>query len=301
LFLHNFFVKNDPGSFKKSRDDCPDLFVVGNEPHNIRLAWRTESQLPKETRMNATSRLTPLDKERFDAVLFDLDGVITATNKNHFAAWKTLFDSYLKKVSQRDNTPFKEFSEEEMSEYVDGRPRYEGIRNFLEYRGIAIPYGDIEDDEEQETIYGLGNLKNRFFNESIEADGVTIFDKSVELIKRLKDKQIRCAVVSSSKNCSTVLKSAGLTDLFEVQVDGVVAAEMKLVGKPTPDTYLKAAELLGVSAERAVVVEDAISGVQAGRAGNFGLVIGVDRVGQADALSENGADVVVTDLGDFLV
>ncbi|MCG8508972.1 MAG: beta-phosphoglucomutase family hydrolase [Rhodospirillales bacterium] len=250
--------------------------------------------------MTASSHTTPLNKDRYDAVLFDLDGVITATNKNHFVAWKKLFDSYLKKISERDNTPFKEFDEDEMSEFVDGKPRYEGIRSFLEHRGITLPFGDPDDGEDQETVCGLGNQKNRFFNESIEADGVTVFEKSVELIHLLLAEQIRCAVVSSSKNCVTVLKSAGLTDLFEVRVDGVVAAEMKLTGKPTPDTYLKAAELMGVPAERAVVVEDAISGVQAGRAGNFGLVIGVDRAGQAEALKENGADVVVSDLGDFL-
>jgi len=255
--------------------------------------------------MTATTRqpahYPALTSENFDAVLFDLDGVITATNQNHFAAWKRLFDGYLQSLADAGGAPFREFTEDEMSEYVDGKPRYEGIRSFLDSRGLSLPYGDPDDPETARTVCGLGNLKNRFFNESIEADGVTVFQSTVDLIRALKGRGIRCAVVSSSKNCTTVLKAAGLTGLFDTQFDGTHAAELKLTGKPDPDTYLKAAEWLGVDAARAVVVEDAISGVQAGKAGGFGLVIGIDRAGVEKALYAGGADVVVKDLGQLKI
>lgn len=251
--------------------------------------------------MPAPTHQPALTPDNFDAVLFDLDGVVTATNKNHFAAWKKLFDRYLKSVANAGGAPFREFVEDEMSEFVDGKPRDKGIRSFLESRGLSLPFGDPSDPEDAETVCGLGNLKNRFFNESIEADGATVFQSTVDLIRTLKARDIRCAVVSSSKNCTTVLTAAGLLDLFDVQLDGTHAAELELTGKPNPDTYLKAAEWLGVEAARAVVVEDAISGVKAGRAGGFGLVVGVDRAGISDALREGGADVVVKDLGELTI
>ncbi len=240
-----------------------------------------------------------LSRDKFDAILFDLDGVVTATNHNHFAAWKQLFDQYLKIRATRERAPFREFTEDEMSEFVDGKPRYEGIRSFLESRDISLPFGDISDAEDAETVCGLGNLKNRFFNLSIQTDGVEVFESSLNLIHDLRENGILCAVVTSSKNCQTVLHAAEISDLFDVRFDGNDAAELKLTGKPHPDTYLMAAERLGVDPARAVVVEDAISGVQAGRAGGFGLVIGVDRAGIAEALAQNGADIVVADLGEL--
>ncbi len=242
-----------------------------------------------------------LSREKYDAVLFDLDGVITATDKVHFAAWKALFDDFLKGIAERDNTPFQPFDEEDMRQYVDGKPRYEGVRSFLASRGISVPMGEPDDPEDAATVCGLGNKKNRYFNETLQRDGATVFESTVDLIHALRRVGIRCAVVSSSKNCKTVLEVTGLTDLFEIRFDGTHAAELKLKGKPTPDTYLKAAERLGVDPSRAVVVEDAISGVQAGRAGNFGLVIGVDRFGNAEGLRENGADIVVQDMGKVTV
>jgi beta-phosphoglucomutase family hydrolase len=250
--------------------------------------------------MQTTASETIITPEKFDAVLFDLDGVITATDKNHFTAWKKLFDSYLRDVSQRDKVPFQEFTYDDMLNFVDGRPRYEGIRCFLESRDLELPYGDPSDPEDAPTICGLGNRKNRFFNESIREDGVTVFEGTVALIRSLREQGIRIGVVSSSKNCPTVLKTAEIEDLFDVKFDGNIAAELKLRGKPDPDTYLKAAEWAETDANRAVVVEDAISGVQAGRSGGFGLVIGVDRGDNSETLLENGADIVVKDLGELL-
>lgn len=238
---------------------------------------------------------------KFDAVLFDLDGVITATDRNHFAAWKTLFDSYLRRRAEQDGSAFAAFSESDMANYVDGKPRYEGVRSFLASRGIDLPEGTPDDSEDRETVYGLGNRKNRLFNESIDTEGVTVFEGTVAVIHALRALGIRCAVVSSSRNCRRVLKAAGLESLIDVRFDGVNATDLDLVGKPNPDTYLKAAEWVGVEPARAVVVEDAISGVRAGRAGGFGLVIGVDRAGIAAALSDNGADLVVTDLAELLI
>jgi alpha,alpha-trehalase len=242
-----------------------------------------------------------LSAERFDAVLFDLDGVITATARVHASAWKELFDEYLQQVAERTGEPFRAFDvENDYRPYVDGKPRYEGVRSFLESRDIELPYGDPQDPPDRETVCGLGNRKNVVFNEHLKSKGADVFDTSIALIRELKAKGIKVAVVSSSKNTQTVLQVAQIADLFDMSFDGNDAAQLKLIGKPTPDTYLAAASRLGVAAERAVVVEDAISGVQAGQSGGFGLVIGVDRTGDAAALKENGADVVVSDLGELL-
>jgi beta-phosphoglucomutase family hydrolase len=251
--------------------------------------------------MSAPTREFTLSRDDYDAVLFDLDGVITATANVHSTAWKKLFDAYLGKVSMRDGSPFREFDDEDYRVHVDGKPRYEGIRCFLESRDIHLPFGEPGDAEDVETVCGLGNQKNRFFNEALKTDGVEVFHTSVELIHALRDKGIRIAVVTSSKNCATVLAAAGISDLFEVRFDGNDAARDNIAGKPRPDTYLEAARRLGVRAERAVVVEDAISGVQAGRAGEFALVVGVDRTGDAEGLRANGADVVVKDLGELSI
>ena len=250
----------------------------------------------------STPFLKPLiSPARFDAVLFDLDGVITATDKTHFTAWKTLFDSYLEARGRRQGKPFRSFSETDMTTFVDGKPRYEGVRSFLASRGIALPEGDLDDAEDAETVHGLGNRKNRLFNETIRTQGVTVFEGSLALIHALRAVGIRCAVVSSSRNCRRVLKAAGIEALIDVRFDGINAAGMNLIGKPNPDTYLKAAEWVGVEPARAVVVEDAIAGVQAGRAGGFGLVVGVDRAGIGRALSDAGADFVVKDLSELLL
>jgi len=237
---------------------------------------------------------------RFDAVLFDLDGVITGTDRNHFAAWKKLFDPYLEARARRDGTAFRAFSEDDMANYVDGKLRYEGVRSFLGTRGIVLPEGDPDDSEDRETVCGLGNRKGRYVIESIRAEGVTVFEGSVAVLRALRTLGIRCAVVSSSRSCRWVLKIANLESLIDVRFDGLNALGLHLVGKPNPDTYLKAAEWVGVEPARAVVVEDAISGVRAGRAGGFGLVVGVDRTGIAAALSDNGADIVVKDLAELL-
>lgn len=252
--------------------------------------------------MDSHSRDFPVSPEKFDAVLFDLDGVLTATAKVHAVAWKKTFDDYLRKRSDRSGETFIPFDiADDYKHYVDGKLRYDGVDSFLKSRHIDLPWGDSSDAPGAETVCGIGNFKNDMVNEAIESEGVEVFEGSVRLVKRLQEIGIRTAVVSASRNCRTVLKAAGIEDLFEVRVDGVVAEEMKLSGKPAPDTFLKAADLLGVEPARAVVVEDAVSGVQAGRAGGFGLVIGVDRKGDPEALKENGADIVVEDLAELLL
>ena len=236
--------------------------------------------------------------EKFDAVLFDLDGVITATARVHAVCWKKMFDEYLQKRAKEKNEPFVPFDiETDYKLYVDGKPRYEGVRSFLESRDIHLPYGKPNSPPDQETICDLGNRKNEMINDVIESEGV---ESSITLIRHLRSQGIKTAVVSSSANCRTVLRAAGIEDLFDARVDGEVAAQMKLTGKPAPDIFLAAAKQLGADPKRAVVVEDAISGVQAGRAGNFGLVIGVDRKGDAKALRDNGADIVVSDLEEIM-
>jgi beta-phosphoglucomutase family hydrolase len=239
-----------------------------------------------------------VDWNRFDAVLFDLDGVITATATVHATAWKQMFDEFLAAHAERNGLPFVPFDTEgDYKPYVDGRPRYDGVATFLKSRGIDLPRGDPSDDPDQTTVCGLGNRKNALIQEVLAQDGVEVFEGSVKLVFWLHQQMIRQAIVSSSKNAKAVLEAAGIGDLFEVRVDGVVAAQKKLPGKPRPDTFLEAARLLGVEPVRAVVVEDALAGVKAGVNGSFGLVIGVDREGEPEALKQAGADIVVDDLG----
>ncbi len=241
-------------------------------------------------------------KESYDAVIFDLDGVITKTAKVHAAAWKKLFDAYLKQVSEREGTDFKPFDiDGDYREYVDGKPRNDGVNSFLESRGLELPYGSPDDSPGKETICGLGNRKNQFFHEQLEKNGVEVYEGAEELLHQLRDHGFQTAIVSSSKNCAAVLKTAGLTDLFDERVDGMISEEVGLKGKPEPDIFLEAAKRLGVDPSRAVVMEDALAGVQAGRKGNFGLVVGVDRTGHAEELKNNGADAVVADLGTIKV
>ena len=239
--------------------------------------------------------------DNFDAVLFDLDGVLTATAKVHALSWKRMFDELLSRLAKENNQPFIPFDiDTDYKHYVDGKPRLEGVRSFLNLRGIELPLGSADTTSESDTIHNLGKRKNEIFNSILETEGVEVYENSVAWVRYLRSQEMKIAVVSSSRNCEAVLKAANLTDLFDTRVDGKVAANLGIAGKPAPDTYLKAAEILGVEPKRCVVVEDAISGVQAGSAGEFGLVIGVNRDDDADALLNNGADIVVTDLGEML-
>lgn len=244
---------------------------------------------------------TQLTADRFDAVLFDLDGVLTDTAAVHARAWKTMFDGFLRAWAERQGQPFEPFTiADDYKTYVDGKPRYDGVRSFLRSRGIELPEGTSEDAPDVETVRGLGNRKNVLVNRLLDDEGVVRYEGSLRLVEQLREQGIKLAVVSSSKNCVTVLKAADIAHLFDAVVDGVVAAERGLPGKPAPDTFLAAATDLGATPARAVVVEDAISGVQAGHAGGFGLVIGVDREGHPEALRSNGADLVVSDLEELV-
>ncbi len=235
------------------------------------------------------------------ACLFDLDGVLTQTAKVHAAAWKEAFDGYLHQRAQQSGGDFVPFDGvADYDNFVDGKPRADGTRSFLSSRGIDLPEGDSDDPPDAETVQGVGNRKNEIVLRRIQADGVQAYDGSVAYVRAARAAGLRRAVVSSSTNCADVLVAAGLADLFEERIDGVVAEQRQLRGKPAPDTFLAGARALGVQPEEAAVFEDALAGVEAGRAGGFGFVIGVDRVGQADALREHGADRVVTDLAALL-
>lgn len=244
---------------------------------------------------------TAITKDRYDAVLFDLDGVLTSTAKIHAACWKQMFDEYLQQRAVRTKELLHPFDIEiDYRLYVDGKPRYDGVRDFLQSRGIRLPEGTPDDSPGTETVCGLGNRKNEMVSRAIAAGGVEAYEGSVALVRHLRRQGIRTAVVSSSHNCEAVLKAAGIADLFDERIDGEVANRLGLAGKPDPDTYLIAAKRLGVDPKRAVVVEDALSGVQAGRNGGFGLVIGVARHDNGDELKKSGADIVVGDLGEML-
>jgi len=244
--------------------------------------------------------MNPLSSDRFDAVLFDLDGVLTATAKVHAACWKRLFDEFLEERAAATGEALKPFDiVEDYKRYVDGKLRYEGVRSFLGSRGIDLPEGTPEEPPGNGTICGLGNRKDAMVQNMLEAEGVEVYEGSVKLVEQLRSRGIRTAVVSASKNCKVVLEAARISHLFDQVVDGEVAERLRLPGKPQPDTFLVAAERLGVVPERAVVVEDAISGVQAGRAGGFGLLIGVDRKGDPESLRQGGADIVVRDLSEL--
>jgi beta-phosphoglucomutase family hydrolase len=239
-----------------------------------------------------------VDWKHFDAVLYDLDGVLTATATVHAAAWKQMFDEFLAAHARRTATELVPFDiEGDYKQYVDGRPRYDGVATFLKSRGIDLPRGEPSDDPDQLTVCGLGNRKNELIQEVLASEGVEVFEGSVTLVRTLKKEGVRQAIVSSSKNAEAVLRAADIIDFFDVRVDGVVAARLKLPGKPRPDTFLEAARQLGVEPSRAVVIEDALAGVKAGLNGHFGLVIGVDREGAPEALKEAGAHIVVDDLG----
>jgi len=232
------------------------------------------------------------------ACLFDLDGVLTRTAVVHAAAWKEMFDDFLRK---RDGDQFRPFDPvADYDAYVDGRPRADGVRSFLAARGIELPDGSPDDPPERDTVNGLGNRKNRLVLQKIRTDGVEAYPGSVRFAEAVRAAGLRTAVVSSSANCHDVLVAAGIEKLLDVRVDALVATRLGLAGKPSPDTYLQAARELGADPEQAAVFEDALVGMDAGRAGGFGFVVGVDRVGQAAELRRHGADTVVTDLADLL-
>ncbi len=235
------------------------------------------------------------------ACLFDLDGVLTPTAKVHAEAWKEMFDEFLRARADAAGDPFTPFdSRADYGTYVDGRPRADGTREFLRSRDISLPEGHPDDPPGAETVNGLGNRKNELVLKILAEKGVEPYEGSVRYVKAARAAGLACAVVSSSANTRSVLQSSGLAELLPDRIDGVIAARTHLAGKPAPDTYIAGAHLLGVEPAEAAVFEDALAGVEAGRAGNFGYVVGVDRVGQADALRAHGADVVVTDLADLL-
>ena len=235
------------------------------------------------------------------ACLFDLDGVLTETAKVHAAAWKQMFDDYLRGRAEERGEEFVPFDDkDDYDEYVDGKPRYDGVRSFLQSRDIELPEGSPDDPPEAETVDGLGNRKNELVQKLIHTDGVQAYDGSVRYVRAVRDAGLRRCVVSSSANANDVLAAAGIDDLFEEVIDGRVADRDELKGKPAPDTFLAGAKAVGVTPDEAAVFEDALAGVEAGRAGGFKHVIGVDRAGHAEALREHGADVVVKDLAELL-
>ena len=235
-----------------------------------------------------------VDWNDYDAALFDLDGVITPTAEVHMRAWHRMFSDYFAAKG------LEPYTESDYFTYLDGKPRYDGVRSMLEARGITLPDGDPSDPPEAETVCGLGNRKNTVFSQTLQDEGVVAYPGSVKLVEELEARGTRMAIVSSSANAADVLAAAGLSKDFEIIIGGKEAKARGLRGKPAPDTFLYAAELLGVSKERAVVFEDALSGVAAGHAGEFGLVIGVDRGAGAAELTAHGADVVVGDLAELL-
>ena len=242
--------------------------------------------------------MNPVTWSTYDAVLFDLDGVVTPTAEVHMVAWSEMFNAFLGSYGGAgDRAPY---TDADYFAHVDGKPRYDGVRDFLESRGIELPQGSPDDPASAETVCGLGNRKNDAFNEVLERDGVTAYPGSVLLLDHLRELGIPLAVVSSSVNAPAVLAAAGLADRFRTVVSGAVATELGLPGKPAPDTFLHAAAELGATASTSVVLEDAVSGVRAGAAGHFALVIGVDRGVGHETLSAAGATIVVSDLAELV-
>ncbi len=249
--------------------------------------------------MTRVQRPAAIRTDEIDAVLLDLDGVLTKTAVLHATAWKQVFDDYLSERTGSGAEPSRPFDiEADYRKYVDGKPRYEGVESFLRSRGISLPYGQPDDPPDRLTVCGLGNRKNEVYRQRLKEGAVEVYETSLDFVRRAKAQELRVAVVSSSKNCTAVLEATGLTGLFDAIVDGVEIARLGLRGKPAPDMYLEAAKRLGVEPGRAAVVEDALSGVKAAHAGGVGLVIGIDRAGRPRGLIESGADIVVSDLKD---
>lgn len=260
--------------------------------------FHAKISISRKLNPEASAVFTPA---RFGAVLFDLDGVLTSTARVHAACWKQTFDDFLQTRSARTGEPFRPFDvEDDYKRYVDGKPRYDGVRSFLASRSITLPEGTPDSPPDEESVCGVGNRKDELVKQAIRAGKAETYPNSIAFVRWVRGLGLKTAVVSSSRNCTEVLQAVGIEELFEARVDGVVVDHLHLPGKPAPDTYLHAAELVGVTPPRAVVVEDAIAGVQAGRAGGFGLVVGVDRGGGAEGLRQNGADLVVSDLGELL-
>lgn len=248
-----------------------------------------------------------VDLGAYGAWLFDMDGVLTKTAEVHAAAWKEAFDGFLKEEGARTGTTYAPFDEvADYEKYVDGEPREDGVRNFLKARGIELPEGSDDDAPDARTVKGVGNRKNDLVLEVLKTKGVQVYDGAVTLVKALRARGVKVAVVSASENTVAALTAAGILDLFDARVDGHVVKDLHLAGKPAPDSYLEGAKKLGVDAARAVVIEDALAGVEAGRAGHFGLVVGVDNHDEGDAheyadeLRAHGATVVCRDLGDLV-
>ena len=242
-----------------------------------------------------------VDLAEYEAILSDLDGVITKTARLHAAAWKRLFDDYLKRVTAKAGRAFAPFDlEEDYRVHLDGKPRHDGVKDFLNSRGLNLPFGTPSDSADQETLYGLGNQKDAYFDAALEKTGVEVYPGTLEFLRLAKRSGLKMAVVSSSHHCAEILDAVGLADLFDVRVDGHDIDRLQLPGKPAPDAFWEAARRLAVPPRRAIVIEDALAGVRAGHAGAFGLVIGVNRRNQADALRDQGADIVVEDLAELL-
>jgi trehalose 6-phosphate phosphatase len=235
-----------------------------------------------------------INKKGIKALIFDLDGVVTQTARVHAQAWKQLFNEYLQKISVKNGQEYLPFNiETDYLKYIDGIPRYDGVRNFLVSREIILPEGKLQDKPGAETVSGLGNLKNHYFQKLIKEKGVDVYSDTIAWIKEQQRHGMRTAVISASRNCKAILDAANLSDLFEIRVDGEVAAKLSLKGKPAPDIFLEAARQMGVPPNRTAIFEDAFSGVEAGKAGGFALVVGVDRSNVSAELLSRGADIVV--------
>jgi beta-phosphoglucomutase family hydrolase len=303
--------KHDYGAGQQHLDDQQRLFqhqvrtpfsnLLGVRPESKGCGKKAERGAFRKGRIpqGGTMTMPTVTPDKFDAVLFDLDGVITATARIHASAWKQAFDEILqKRAGDGSFEPFDKQSDYE--DYVDGKPRYDGTQSFLESRHIDMPAGSPDDPPGKATVWGIANRKNELFEEALKEERVDVFKGTVDWVSELRRSGLRTAVVSSSSHCKDILQNAGISSLFDARMDGEIADRLNLEGKPAPDTYLKAAEMLGVEARRAVVVEDALAGVEAGRSGGFGLVIGVDRKHDADLLRAHGADIVVSDLKEML-
>lgn len=253
-------------------------------------------------RILSNSKMVPISSEQFSAVIFDLDGVVTRTAKVHAAAWKRMFDEYLHQRSVNLGEKFRPFKlDSDYRLYVDGKPRTAGAKCFLESRNISLPFGKPDDPPGKETVCGLGKKKDLYFLDLLKEEGVEVYKSSIRLIRNLRTRKIHTAVVSSSRNCRQVLEAAGILDLFDEIIDGKDSASLGLKGKPDPDAFLEAAGRIGVEPKHAVVFEDAMAGVEAGRRGGFGFVVGVDRTGKPETLFSSGAHAVVSDLAQIVI